>query len=294
MTDKIVLIGLGKMGTALATRILQGGFPLVVYNRTPGKAKALVAMGAKEALSLSLAVEDADVVITCLLDDAAVLHVTKGEDGILQHLKKGAIHVGTSTILPDTSIHLHDLHAEQGGYYVAANVLGVPKAALAGKLTTLIAGDANVIAKIEPILKTYSENIMQVGEKPANANVMKVSVNYMLITIIELISELYVYSEKNNVDVGFIQSILHNIFAHPAPKLYIDKIKERDFDNVNFDMRGGAKDVAIFQKAFANSGVSPGLANVVSGRFIAALAQGMEKKDWSGIYEIIRAEAGLE
>jgi 3-hydroxyisobutyrate dehydrogenase-like beta-hydroxyacid dehydrogenase len=294
MTDKILLVGLGKMGAALATRILQGGFSLTVYNRSKGKAESLVAMGATEAMSLSDAVAVADIVITCLLDDAAVLSVTTGEAGVLRHLKKGGVHVGTSTILPETSTQLSALHVEQGSFYVAANVLGVPKVALAGKLTSLVAGDAEAIKKVESVLKTYSENIMLVGDQPANANVMKVSVNYMLITVIELISELYVYSEKNNVDVSFIQGILHNIFAHPAPKLYIDKIKNRDFDEVNFDMRGGAKDVAIFQKAFAHSGVSPELANVVSGRFIAALAQGMEKKDWSGIYEIIRAEAGLK
>jgi 3-hydroxyisobutyrate dehydrogenase-like beta-hydroxyacid dehydrogenase len=290
MTDKILLIGLGKMGTALATRILQGGLELTVYNRTAGKAHALVEIGAQEAVSLAEAAATADVIITCLLDDAAVLSVVKT---MLPHLKKGAIHVGSSTILPATSTQINEMHAAEGSHYIAANVLGVPKAALAGKLTSLVAGDALLIDKIEPVLKTFSENIMRFGDKPANANVMKVSVNYMLITIIELISELYVYSEKNGVNVDFIQTILHSIFSHPAPKLYIDKIKARDFDNVNFDMRGGAKDVAIFQKAFASSGVSPELANVVSSRFIAALAQGMENKDWSGIYEVIRAESGL-
>jgi 3-hydroxyisobutyrate dehydrogenase-like beta-hydroxyacid dehydrogenase len=291
MTDKILLIGLGNMGTALATRILQGGLPLEVYNRTAGKAQALVEIGAQEAMSLPDAALSADVVITCLLDDAAVLSVTKI---MLPHLKKGAIHVGTSTVLPATSTQLDEMHAAHGSHYIAANVLGVPKAALAGKLTSLVAGDARLIDRILPVLKTFSENILRFGDKPADANVMKVSVNYMLITIIELISELYVYSEKNEVNVDFIQTILHTFFSHPAPKLYIDKIKARDFNNVNFDMRGGAKDVAIFQKAFSDSGVAPELANVVSSRIIAALAQGMENKDWSGIYEVIRADAGLK
>jgi 3-hydroxyisobutyrate dehydrogenase-like beta-hydroxyacid dehydrogenase len=294
MTDKILLIGLGKMGTAIATRILEGGFPLAVYNRTPGKTAALLAKGAKEVTDLSEAIAIADIVITCLLDDAAVLNIVTAEKtGILQNLKKGGIHVGISTILPATSIQLSNMHTSHDSYYLAANVLGVPQAALVGKLTALVAGDNNLIDKIEPILKTFAENIMRVGEKPEHANVMKVSINYTLMTAIELISELYVYSEKNNMDLSFIQDMLHNIFSHPAFKLYIDKIKARDFDRVNFDLRGGAKDIGIFQKAFTTAGVSPELANVVSSRFIAALAQGMEKKDWSSIYEIIRTEAGL-
>ncbi len=289
--EKIALMGLGKMGSALATRILEGKLPLVVYNRTAGKAEELIKLGAIEAISLVEAVSDADIVVTCLLDDAAVLKVATE---FLPCMKKNAVHVGTSTIQPATSNELELLHAKHGSYYIAANVLGVPKVARAGKLTTLVAGSAGSISRCRFLLETFSEHILEIGDKPANANVMKISVNYILMTALELISELYVYSEKNNVDISYIQGMLHVIFAHPAVKLYIDKIKARDFDNVNFDMRGGAKDVAIFQKAFTSSCVAPELANVVSRRFSAAIAEGMENKDWSAIYEVIRTEAGLK
>ena len=118
--------------------------------------------------------------------------------------------------------------------------------------------------------------------------------NYSLITALELISELYAFAEKSGLDKDIVQYGLNEIYGHPAFKLYIDKIKDRNFDEVNFDMKGGMKDVSIFQKAFSDVGVKPKLGDLVKERYIAAFENKMEDKDWSGIYEVIRKEAGLE
>ena len=117
--------------------------------------------------------------------------------------------------------------------------------------------------------------------------------NYSLITAIELISELYTFAEKSGVDTEIVKMGLHQIYGHPAFKLYIDKIHDRNFSEVNFDMVGGHKDVNIFQEAFSKVGVAPEIANIVRSRFISALAQNMHDKDWSGIYEVVRSQSGL-
>jgi 3-hydroxyisobutyrate dehydrogenase-like beta-hydroxyacid dehydrogenase len=223
-----------------------------------------------------------------------MIEVTTSENGLLKYLKPGSIHIATATILPSTTQKLYELHKEHKVYYIAANVLGIPKVALAGKLTTFVAGDQSIIEKIQNILQTFAANIINVGNDPTHANVMKISANYILMTNLELISELYVYAEKNNMDLKILQEFLHNVYALPAAKLYIDKIKDRNFNEVNFDMHGGAKDVNVFQKAFSEAGVVPALAYVANSRFIAALANGMENKDWSAIYEIVRAQAGFK
>jgi len=287
----IALIGCGKMGSALATRIIQAGLPLIVHNRTPEKCQPLVDLGAELANSLQDAVKNADIVITSLYDDNSVLETTQH---FVKCLKPGTIHMSTSTVSPSTSNLLQKLHEEKASHYIAANVLGVPKAALAGKLTTLVAGNNDAIEKCRFIFETYSEKILVIGKNAGDANVIKISLNYIILTSLELISELYVYSERNGLNLDIIHDFLMNFYAHPAIKLYIEKIKKRDFDQVNFDMRGGIKDLNIFQKSFADSGVVPELANIVCGRMIAALAQGLEKKDWSAIYEVVRRESGLE
>ena len=102
------------------------------------------------------------------------------------------------------------------------------------------------------------------------------------------------FFEKSGLDLGIIQEGLHQIYAHPSFKRYIDKIKSRDFDNVNFDMRGGFKDISIFQKAFTGVNAVPRLGDLLKSRYISALANGMDNEDWSASYEVVRNESGLD
>jgi 3-hydroxyisobutyrate dehydrogenase-like beta-hydroxyacid dehydrogenase len=291
---KITVIGLGKMGAAMATRILEAGFSLTVFNRTQSKAQALVEKGAMSADSIQSAVADADIILSSLLDDQAMLDVTTGKGCIIENMQQSAIHIGMATILPETAEKLAIQHQEKGGHYVSAAVMGVPKVAAEGGLTTFCAGDESIVAACEPVFKTFSKAVINLGDNAKAPLVMKICMNYSLITALELISELYVFAEKSGLDKDFVQSGLNEIFGHPAFKLYVDKIKDRNFDEVNFDMKGGIKDVSIFQKAFSDVGVKPKLADLVKERYVAALENKMEDKDWSAIYEIIRKEAGLE
>lgn len=289
--QKITFIGLGKMGAAIAEKLIEAGHELVVYNRTAGKTNALQKIGAIIANSIQSAVLEADIVFTSVLDDEALLFVSKE---IIAHAKKGTIHVSTSTILPNTANALEALHDNAGCIYIASPVLGIPKAVRAKKATTFCSGNQTAIEKIIPLLETYSAMVENMGEEVAHANVFKVCMNYSLITAIELISELYAYAEKSGVDKAYIQGALKYMYSHPAVHVYIDKIYHRDFDQVNFDMKGGNKDVHLFQKAFLDAGVSPDLATVFENKVTESLANKMENKDWSAVSEVIRRRSGLE
>jgi len=288
---KITFIGLGKMGSAMVERLLHAGHTVTIYNRTAAKMEPLVAMGAIPANSVANAVKQTTVVMTSLLDDKAVLEVT-GQ--LVQLMQPDSIHIGLSTILPDTAITLAAMHHAQQNTYISATVLGVPSVARAGELTTFCAGPEDKLQIAIPLLQAFTSNIVPLGSKINAPNVLKICMNYSLITTIELISELYTFTEKSGIDTEIVRKALHLIYAHPAYKRYIDKIHDRTFSEVNFDMKGGNKDVGIFQEAFARVGVAPEIANVVKSRFISALAHGMQDQDWSGIYEIIRSDAGLK
>jgi 3-hydroxyisobutyrate dehydrogenase-like beta-hydroxyacid dehydrogenase len=290
MVQHITFIGLGKMGSAMAEKLLKAGVPLTVYNRTPEKAEPFVALGAVHALSIKEAVENADVIFTSLIDDAALLDVTAD---ILKFIKNGAIHVSTSTILPKTAETLDALHHQVGCVYVAAPVLGVPEAIRAKSATAYCAGNEAAAACIKPLLLAYTASVQYLGTRACDANVMKICLNYSLITTIELVSELYAFSEKSGLKTEIVQAALKQIYAHPAFQLYVDKVHDRTFDDVNFDMKGGNKDTALFQDAFAAVGVSPDIANIVRGKFTQALSNDMEHKDWSAIADIVRKRSGL-
>src|SRR3990167_7142621 len=200
----------------------------------------------------------------------------------------------TSTILPNTAKELEAMHEDAGCIYIASPVLGIPKAVRAKKATTFCSGNQTAIKKIIPLLETYSAMVENMGGSISHANVFKVCMNYSLITAIELISELYVFAEKSGVDKAYIQGALKYMYSHPAVHVYIDKIYQRDFDQVNFDMKGGNKDVHLFQKAFLDAGVSPDLASVFESKVTEALANQMENKDWSAVSDVIRRRSGLE
>ncbi len=291
--QKIAVIGLGKMGSVLAKKLLEAGLDVTVYNRTTSKMQPLLDMGAQGAQSAKEAAISADIVLTSLFDDASVMEVVDGESGILAGLKPGTIHIGTSTILPATSKKLTESHQQNNVIYIVGNVLGVPKVAEKGELTSIVAGESNAIAACMPIFNAYSKTIINVGEDAYKANVMKICTNYLLATTIECMSELYTFAERNDLEAEYINKMFHTIYAHPAYQQYADKIKNRDFDQVNFDLKGGYKDLQLFQKAFTDVQVVPDLVNVIANKFVIALAHGMENKDWSAVSDVTRKLAGL-
>ena len=287
---KICCIGLGKMGTALATVLLREGLDITVYNRTEKKMLPLIEMGAKGAHSLPEAVKESDIVISCLLDDKAVIECAKE---FAPHLRSNAIHISLATILPDTAKQLEAIHQDSGNRFIGGAVLGIPQRALEKKLTTFCSGNQNAIMELEEVLSCFSEKILNLGEQVKAANVMKICMNYSLSTALELMSELYIFAEKSELDTSYVSSGLNEIFGHPAFKLYIEKIASRNFDSVNFDIIGGNKDACLFQEAFKRVGMENKLGEVVRSRFQQAIEKGMEDMDWSSIYEIVRSESGL-
>ena len=290
--QKISCIGLGKMGSAIATRLLQAGFQLTVYNRTRNKMLDLEKHGAILANSLEESVTGADIIFTSVFDDKAILSVT---ETILPHIKSNAININTSTILPKTATILNQMYKEKNCVYIAAPILGVPSVVLSGTATVIYGGDQAILGVVKPLLDSFASNIIiNPGDNPAHANVLKICLNYTIVTAIELISELYAFAEKSGLETNAVQKSLHYVYSHPAIVRYIDKIYNRDFDQVNFDMKGGNKDISMFQEAFNDVGVSPDIANIIRGKFTQALATELAEKDWSAISEVVRNRSGLE
>lgn len=288
--SKLVLIGTGNMGLAIGERLLKEGNSLTVYNRTKEKAKPLANMGAVVANSIEEAVKNAEIIFSSLIDDHAVLEVS---DSLLKFAPSGLIHASASTILPKTAASLAELHAKKGAIYAASPLLGIPKAVRAQQATTICSGPNQAIDKLTPFFKTYSKNIMNLGEEASHANVLKICLNYSLLTSIELFAELYTFAEKSGLDKKIVQDSLKGIYSHPAFHVYIDKIYEQQFDQVNFTLKGGNKDIKLFQEAFLDVNVSPDIANTIQNKFTEALAEGNSDKDWSFIAEITRRRGGL-
>ncbi len=289
-TLSVACIGLGRMGTGIAANIQKRGFPLTVYNRSAEKTKPFVSAGATCARTPREAAAAAEVVVTNLMDDASVLGVVTGNDGILSGMHPGAIHIGTTTISPNLSVSLAAMHASHGSHYIAGPVAGRPDAAATGKLITFLAGKPEPLGRSRPVISAYADRIIPMGEDPAIANSMKLVGNFMVASIVELIGEVLVFAEKRGVDPAIVTGLFKQFM--PATSEYVDRISSRNFKDAGFTLDAGLKDVTLVLAAAAEVQVPLPYASIIRDKCIAAQARGMNQLDWSAMTEISRENAG--
>ena len=292
---QVAFAGLGNMGSGIAQCILRAGFGLVVWNRTASKAAPLVALGARAAATPAEAAAGADVVVSCLMDDPSILDAVQSPAGILAGMKPGAVHMCVTTISPDCADRLDDLHARHGSAYVSAPVVGRPAAALSGQLASFLGGAAGAVERVTPVCRAYSKQVTAVSERPSAANCMKLAINYNIVSIIELIGESYVFAEKCGLPLEPLRDFYQQLaFAHPALKMYAEKLRARDFaGRGGFVMKGGLKDVRLMLATAADKGAALEIGKILEPKLRAGVESGMGEQDWSAFYEVTRRQSGL-
>jgi 3-hydroxyisobutyrate dehydrogenase-like beta-hydroxyacid dehydrogenase len=289
----VACIGLGRIGSGIARNIQTSGCRLIVYNRSPRKTLPFVESGATRAESPREAAAAADIVITCLMDDQSVLENVTGSDGILAGMHPGAIHIGTSTISPKASAQLAELHAAQGSHYVAAPVVGRIDAATAGKLITFVGGKPEAIERCRPVIETYTAKIIVLGEDPAAAASLKLVVNFIGASLLELMGQAFVFAERRGLQLELVGGMFKELLQHPAMPVYLDKIRTGNFDqDIGFTLDGGLKDVQLMLDAAAEVHVPLPYASLIRDKCITAQAHGMGQLDWSAFTEVTRINAG--
>ncbi|MGZ3455051.1 MAG: NAD(P)-dependent oxidoreductase [Polyangiales bacterium] len=281
---KIAFIGLGHMGMAMATRLLAAGHELVVYNRTRSKAEPLIERGATLAISPADAVRDADVLVTMLADDTAIESVLYGENGAAASLRRGCLHVSSSTISPECSARIAKNHAAAGQRYVAATVFGRPEAAARGELVVVAAGAPEALEAARPIFDVVGKQTRVVGDAPEKANVVKLAINFVLATMLETLGEAYALVESHGVADDDLLAVLgDSLLGSPALRAYAKKIADRSFDEAGFRLALGAKDVRLAVEAAERAAVPMPIGSVLRDRFVAAIAEGFGDRDWAAV-----------
>ena len=290
---KVAVIGLGRMGSAIAEAIVKAGFDLTVYARTASKAEPLAALGAHVAASIASAARDSDVVLTSLRDDVSVTEVVREKGGLLDSMHRGAVHVGATTISPALADRLAEWHQAAGLHYVAGPVVGRRERVLEHNLVTFAAGRAVDIDRARPVLETLGP-VRVIGERHSAANVLKLLNNFITAAWLELMSEVYTLGEKNGIGRDQAHDLLVWALDKKGLRDYAAEIHDRAFDGAGFELTTGLKDVELMLRAASDSGVELPYAEVVRSRMLAAISRGLGHKDWAAIAEVARAEAGLD
>jgi 3-hydroxyisobutyrate dehydrogenase-like beta-hydroxyacid dehydrogenase len=303
---RIGFLGLGKMGTPMALRLIAAGHELSVWNRSEERAKPLIHEGAIAAATPAEAELGADAVFTMLFDDAAHEEVLFGANGLMDALSPGALHISCSTISVALSERLTAEHARRGHLYVAAPVFGRPNVAEGGKLWIVVAGAEDAVAKARPLLEPLSRGISVVGSEPRQAHALKLGGNFLISTMIHSLSEAFVYADAQGIEPGtFFEAVNSALFQSPFYAAYAKVMlnppshpNDEGLSSGTPRKQGGAsialgaKDLSLLREAAASRGVQLSLASELANVFRQAKQAGLEDEDWAvGQYRVAQQQS---
>jgi 3-hydroxyisobutyrate dehydrogenase-like beta-hydroxyacid dehydrogenase len=289
-------VGLGKMGTAMASNLTAAGRRVFGYVRRPEQVNELVVLGLAATTDVA-DLSECEIVISMLPDDAALREVVYGREGIggfADNLMPGAIHLSMSTISPATASELARAHMQRRQGYVAAPVFGNPDAAKARALFIIAAGAAADVKRCQPIFDVLGQRTFLVGEEPGTANLIKLAGNAMSAAALEILSEILTLGRKRGLDPRQLLMILTDtMHGSRFNKIYGSKIAEGQYEPGKFAFPLALKDIRLALNEAEAAGVPMPSISVVRDRFISGIARGYSQRDWSALGMLAAADAGL-
>ena len=281
------LVGTGRMGTAIGERLLAAGHPLTVHNRTADRAKPLLDAGARWAGSPAELTATADVVLTVVMDDAAVDQVYRGPDGLLRGTPEGRLFVESSTIRTATVHRLDASVRAVGGRLVDAPLSGPPAAARAGRLLVLAGGSAADVAVAEPVLTTFARRVAHLGPCGAGMTMKLVQTMPMAIFFAGL-GEALAMGTQLGLDLRQMLEVF--LDSQGAPPVLHDRaplLLGADTPP-GFEVAGVHKDLLAMVATAQDAGVPASTAAAALGVYAAATAAGYAERDLVFVIEYTR------
>ena len=284
------LIGLGNMGAAIAERVLEGGFPLLVYNRTPAKTSRIAELGARVARSPQELAREADVVLTSLADDGALEDVAAE---VVAGARPGTVLIDMSTVSPAASGRVASLVGASGVGYVRAPVSGNPTVVRAGNLTFIVSGPRQDVERVEEVVRTIGPTIHHVGEGE-EARVVKLAINSMIAGIAQLMSEALVLGEAHGVSRQTLLEVMAtSAVGAPFVKYKTEPLLRDDF-SATFTTALMEKDIDLVLDVAAEAGVELPIAQEMKTLLHAAADAGYAELDFIALFLHLRKASGLD
>jgi len=268
-------IGLGAMGSAMASNIAKAGHTVRAWNRSQGES-----IDGVSRLSSPQEAFDSDVIVTMLPDDAAIREVIL-DAGLLEKARQGAVHLVCSTISVAFAEELETRHADTTVLYVAAPVLGRPDVAAKGELNILAAGAADALKIAAPVLDAIGQKTWVLGSTPKQANAAKIAANMMITMAIEAMAEAVVLTESQGVGRdAFFEVMLNTLFGGRAYQTYSANIAKSAYDP-GFKAKLGLKDLRLATEAAEMASRTLPMLAAVKGQMTKVVDAGQGDRDWS-------------
>lgn len=286
-------VGLGRMGSRMAARLLKAGYEVVVYNRTREKAEALAQKGAKVASSPAEAAAGSDVTFTNVSDGAALKAVCLGDSGVLSARLAPKLLIDMGTVSPAESAEVAAAAKSAGVGFLRSPVSGSTVLAEAGKLTILASGDREVYDEADPYLAPIGETRYYVGTGES-ARYLKLVLNMAVAAQVQILAEGLVLGEKAGLDWDkMIEVISNSSVGSPLYKYKAGPLKERNY-NPTFSIGLMVKDLKLALAAAREAGVELPVAERVKEFYAQAAEAGLADRDFTAVTLELEKMAGLK
>ncbi len=285
-------IGIGHMGRRIARRLLDHGYALIAYNRNRIAAEALVEHGASVADNVATLASQADVILSCLANDDAVLSIYTGLQGVFAHARPGTAIIEMSTVLPRTSRELHRLSLETGVTFLDTPISGSTPAAEQGALTLFCGGDEELFHAAQPLFSAIARQNFYLGPGGSGA-MMKLVVNTLLGVGMQAIAEAVALGERTGLDRHRLFDVLSKT-AVVAPA-HTGKLQRADLHDYSTQFGVGLmnKDFHLILETAAEAKV-PMPATAASFQMNAAEFSGGGDEDFSAVIALMERMAHLD
>lgn len=211
---KVGVAGIGRMGAAIAERLLKHGHEVTVWNRTRAKAEALAVHGAKVVDTPAQLASAVDVILTILTDAQAIAATFDGPDGLLAGAIKGKLFVEMSTVRPETERALAERVRAKGAALIDCPVGGTTGPARDGKLLAFVGGDAADLARVQPVLEQLCRRIEHVGPVGSGAS-LKLAINLPLLVYWQAVGEALALCQPLGLEPARLVSIFADTSGGP-------------------------------------------------------------------------------
>ena len=286
-------VGTGRMGYAIATRLLEAGCDIAVYNRTRAKAEPLSELGAK-VVDTPADLADRDIVFTMVAGSEDFQAVVLGDDGLLANpdLAPGAI-VDSSTVSPEASAEVRAETDARGVSLLAAPVSGNPSVVDAGKLTLVVSGPKDTWEAARPYLELFGAGATYVGEGDV-ARLVKICHNLMLGVVAQSLAEVTVLAEKGGVSrAAFLEFLNNSVMGSMFTRYKTPAIVNLDF-TPTFTPALLYKDFHLGFEAAEEHGVPMPVAAAAQQAVQALMGFGYEDTDFMALLDLEARSSSLQ
>jgi len=299
---QLAWIGLGNMGQAMAANLQKHlskeSYPsLIVYNRTASRADPLKEHGVMVATTIEEAVSKANIVFSCLANDAVVEETYKK---ITSLNIEGKTFCESSTIHPKTTKETESAVVAKGAKFVAGPVFGAPAAAIAAQLVFVLTGEPSAVEIIKPFtVGVLAKSAIPMGRDVSKATLLKIAGNTMILGMVEILAEALVFAEKSGLGTDTLNNFVQQMFPGTPFAAYSTRIIKGDYAPVPPKRPGFQVDLALKDCKHAldlakDCGARLEVVEVMEKHLKTAKEVGGDNMDISTTYGTLRKEAGLK